>query len=116
VPCAKEVAFVFVFLILRSVRTIVFARTRAWCEIVFKEIGFILDERMESDVAAMVKAKICSYRGGYQAAVRRKLENGLFCDSYLGVVATSALEVGIDIGSMGALLFTKFETLSWQLT
>jgi hypothetical protein len=26
------------------------------------------------------------------------------------------LEVGIDIGSMGALLFTKFETLSWQLT
>jgi DEAD/DEAH box helicase domain-containing protein len=42
-----------------------------------------------------------SYRGGYTAQDRRKIEQAMFNGELLGIVATSALELGVDIGSLG---------------
>jgi DEAD/DEAH box helicase domain-containing protein len=42
-----------------------------------------------------------AYRGGYTAQDRRRIEKEMFEGRLLGIVATSALELGVDIGSLG---------------
>ncbi|CAN0475014.1 unnamed protein product, partial [Phaeothamnion confervicola] len=45
-----------------------------------------------------------SYRGGYTREDRREIERELFANRLLGVTATSALELGVDIGSLDVTL------------
>jgi len=59
-----------------------------------------------------------SYRGGYSVAERRDIERKLMRGDLLGVVATNALELGIDIGELGKFkisiilfIFAFFETI-----
>eukprot|EP01134_Creolimax_fragrantissima_P001200 CFRG1200T1 len=47
---------------------------------------------------------ITTYRGGYTALDRRKIEKDLFSGSLLSVVATNALELGIDVGALDCVL------------
>jgi DEAD/DEAH box helicase domain-containing protein len=49
-----------------------------------------------------------SYRSGYSPQDRRKIETDMFKGSLLGIVATSALELGIDIGSLDAVIMVGF--------
>src|SRR5947209_5397468 len=48
------------------------------------------------------------YRGGYLAAERREIETELFEGRLAGVVATSALELGIDVGTLDACILDGF--------
>ena len=48
------------------------------------------------------------YRGGYLPAERREIENELFGGGLRGVVATSALELGIDVGGLDACVLDGF--------
>jgi len=48
-------------------------------------------------------AKVMSYRGGYIAQERRKIEHAMFSGDLLGIIATTALELGVDIGTLGTL-------------
>jgi DEAD/DEAH box helicase domain-containing protein len=54
--------------------------------------------------------KVMSYRGGYVAQDRRKIEHSMFDGDLLGIVATTALELGVDIGSLGILPSQKVLT------
>jgi DEAD/DEAH box helicase domain-containing protein len=49
-----------------------------------------------------------SYRGGYTPQDRRQIEKEMFEGKLVGIVATTALELGIDIGSLDAVLTVGF--------
>jgi DEAD/DEAH box helicase domain-containing protein len=54
------------------------------------------------------RTQIRAYRGGYLPRQRREIERGLRDGTVRAVVATNALELGIDIGSMGAAVLAGY--------
>lgn len=80
-------------------RTLAFCRSRAGTEVVAAEVV-----RRHPDLAGRVRP----YRGGYLAAERREIESQLFSGQLGGVVATSALELGIDVGGLDACVLNGF--------
>ncbi|KAJ2959119.1 hypothetical protein NQZ79_g5404 [Umbelopsis isabellina] len=48
--------------------------------------------------------RVMSYRGGYTPQDRRRIERQMFSGELLGVIATNALELGVDIGSLDAVM------------
>lgn len=100
----KEAAKLFCHLILRGVRVIAFARVRQSCENLVKAIKKELVELGRPDESH----RVMSYRGGYTPQDRRHVETEMFKGSLLGIVATTALELGIDIGSLDAVLTVGF--------
>jgi len=81
-------------------RTIAFTRSRRGAEIVAAQAR----SRLPRDLAAAVRP----YRGGYLAEERRELERELAEGRLLGVAATSALELGVDIGGLDACILDGF--------
>ncbi len=61
--------------------------------------------------------KIHGYRGGYLPNERREIERGLRAGKIRGVVSTSALELGIDIGSLDTVVMAGYPgtiAATWQ--
>ena len=80
-------------------RTLAFCRSRAGSEVIAAEVV-----RRHPDLAGKVR----SYRGGYLAAERREIEAQLFSGQLGGVIATNALELGIDVGGLDACVLNGF--------
>ncbi len=99
-----ECSRLFSQLILRGVRVIAFCRVREQCE---KLVGAIKQE-LETLGRGEVAARVMGYRGGYTAQDRRRIETDMFEGKLLGIVATSALELGVDIGTLDAVLTWGF--------
>lgn len=78
-------------------QTLIFTRTRRAVEILFKE----LQTRFPG-------VNIQPYRSGYLPAERRKIEEQLRSGETRVVVATNALELGIDIGGINAVLLLGY--------
>ena len=95
-----ETASVAAELISSGHRTIVFCRSRKGTELVAGDIG----RRLPAAESDSVRA----YRAGYLAAERRQIEHELFDGTLRGVVATSALELGVDIGGLDACVLNGF--------
>jgi len=57
-----------------------------------------------SDMAS----RVMSYRSGYSPEDRRRIEQEMFTGHLLGIIATTALELGIDIGSLDAVITVGF--------
>lgn len=91
---------VFVDLIRRGEHTIAFTRSRKGVELVYRWAR----ERLGPDLAA----RIAPYRAGYLAEERRAVEQALFSGDLLGVTATNALELGIDVGGLDAAVLATF--------
>lgn len=100
----SEAAKLFCQLTLRGVRVITFCRIRKQCEIMLNCVKneFEMLERPE------VMNRVMSYRGGYTPQDRRKIEKEMFEGKLVGIVATNALELGIDIGSLDAVITVGF--------
>src|SRR5256714_3717958 len=77
-------------LVSRGLRTICFAKSRKAAELIHRFTA----ERVDSETAA----RLAPYRAGYTPAQRREIERRLVEGDLLGVSATDALELGIDIG------------------
>ncbi|KAG5983845.1 hypothetical protein E4U55_006995 [Claviceps digitariae] len=99
-----ECARLFCALMLRGVRIIAFCRVRAQCEVLVNAIKQELDSLGRSECIGLVMG----YRGGYTAADRRRIETEMFEGKLLGIVATTALELGIDIGTLDCVMSWGF--------
>ena len=105
---ARDLAGLFLS---RGVQTIVFARSRLTTEIL---LTYLRDRAAE---ARLPVESIQGYRGGYLPSRRREIERGLRAGDVRGVVATNALELGIDIGQLEACVMTGYPgtiASAWQ--
>jgi DEAD/DEAH box helicase domain-containing protein len=99
-----ETSCLFSALVRRRLRTLAFCRTRKLVELV---LGYSL-RNLEVSGTEQLKNSVVSYRGGYTKEERRVIESDLFSGRVLGVTATCALELGIDVGSLDATLHMGF--------
>jgi DEAD/DEAH box helicase domain-containing protein len=99
-----ECAKLFCALILRGVRVIAFCRVREQCE---KLVGAVKQE-LENLGREEVIARVMGYRGGYTAQDRRRIESEMFEGKLMGIIATTALELGVDIGTLDCVLTWGF--------
>ena len=81
-------------------RAIAFTRSRKSAELV----AAYARRRLPSALASSVRP----YRAGYLASERREIEEQLFAGRLRGVAATSALELGIDVGTLDACILDGF--------
>src|SRR5579871_858361 len=80
----------------RKLQTIVFANSRLHTEVVLTYL------QQANPPKAGSPEPVRGYRGGYPPGERREIERGLRDGRILGIVATNALELGIDVGSLDA--------------
>ncbi len=90
-------------LLARDVQTIVFARARRTVELILR---YLSPSPVGDGGGSGVGVR--GYRGGYLPTLRREIERGLRDGTVRAVVATNALELGIDIGGMGAAILVGY--------
>jgi DEAD/DEAH box helicase domain-containing protein len=95
-----ESASVMAELIRLGHRTLAFSRSRTGTELLAGDVR----SRLDDDLGGRVR----SYRGGYLADERRDIEAALFTGELRGVVATTALELGVDIGGLDACVLDGY--------
>ncbi len=95
-----EAAELMADLVRSGARTICFMKSRKAVEIIHRSVA----DRLDGDLAE----RVAPYRAGYTPQQRRELERRLAAGELLGVVATDALELGIDIGSLDAAICVTF--------
>lgn len=100
VSAHKVTASLVADLVAAEHRTIAFCRSRRGTEVVAADA----QRRLGPTFAGAVRP----YRGGYLAGERREIEAELFSGRLRGVVATSALELGVDVGGLDACVLDGF--------
>ena len=94
-----EAAEILAELVLDGVQAVAFARSRAGAEVLATNAR----RRVEHDDPARA-AGVSAYRGGYLPQDRREIERGLRDGSVRGLAATNALELGIDVSGLDAVV------------
>jgi DEAD/DEAH box helicase domain-containing protein len=92
-------------------QTIVFGRSRVAVEILLTGLRESLREHYGP------RSRVRGYRGGYLPTERRAIEHGLRDGEILGVVATNALELGVDIGRLDVAILAGYPgsvAATWQ--
>ncbi len=100
----SEAADLLADLVAQGVRTICFLRSRRGIELIQRFARDNLAARGKSGLAE----RIAPYRAGYTPQQRRDIERRLAEGELLAVVATDALELGIDIGELDAAICVTF--------
>ena len=92
-------------------QTVIFGRSRTAVEIMLST----LREALRQDLGP--RSRVRGYRGGYLPTERRSIEKGLREGEILGVVATNALELGVDIGRLDVSILAGYPgsvAATWQ--
>ena len=92
----------------RGLRTIAFTKARRVTELLHAWVA-----AAEPDLAP----RISSYRAGFLPEERREIERRLFSGELLGVISTSALEMGIDVGGLDVCILVGYpgsQIATWQ--
>jgi DEAD/DEAH box helicase domain-containing protein len=98
----------FVECVKAGIRTIVFTKSRKITELVYT---WTIDRIPD------LAEKISPYRAGFLPKERREIERRLFTGELLGVVSTSALELGVDIGGLDCCILCGYPgsvSSTWQ--
>ena len=108
----SEATSLFTELVSRNIRCLTFARSRRLTELIYT-----YSRQRLADANPVLAKRIRAYRAGYLPPERRQIEQELFAGELLGVVATTALELGIDIGDLEATVLTGYPgsiASTWQ--
>jgi DEAD/DEAH box helicase domain-containing protein len=100
----SEAAELLSDLVISGARTICFLRSRRGIELIQRFTRMRLEDLGELGLAN----RIAPYRAGYTPQQRREIEARLAAGDLLAVVATDALELGIDIGELDAAICVTF--------
>jgi DEAD/DEAH box helicase domain-containing protein len=110
----KQAVMLATDLVKARVPTIVFGQSRNNVEVMLR----YLRDKVANDPGLGIDAsKIMGYRGGYLPEQRREIERKLREGEILCVVATNALELGIDIGALDAVVCAGYPgsvAATWQ--
>lgn len=98
-----EAAELLTDLAVTGTRTLVFVRSRRGAEHVAQRAQQRLDE-----VDPELRDRVATYRGGYLPEERRALEDRLRSGDLLGLATTNALELGIDVAGLDAVVTVGF--------
>ncbi|AER54779.1 Distinct helicase family with a unique C-terminal domain including a metal-binding cysteine cluster [Pseudoxanthomonas spadix BD-a59] len=94
-----------------GLKTLVFAQNRLMVEVLTKYLKDIFDHDPRKP------ARIRAYRGGYLPTERRQAERAMREGRIDGIVSTSALELGVDIGSLDVVILNGYPgsvAATWQ--
>jgi DEAD/DEAH box helicase domain-containing protein len=98
----------FIRFVKAGLKTIVFTKARRITELLYSWL-----RRQEPALAA----RVASYRAGFLSEERRRIEGELFAGNLDGVISTSALEMGIDVGGLDACILVGYPgsmMATWQ--
>ncbi|MET7801113.1 DEAD/DEAH box helicase [Streptomyces decoyicus] len=98
-----ETADLLTDLAVQGVRTVAFVRSRRGAEL----IALIAQERL-AEVDRSLPGRVAAYRGGYLPEERRALERALHNGDLLGLAATTALELGVDVSGLDAVVIAGY--------
>ncbi|WP_327435922.1 DEAD/DEAH box helicase [Streptomyces sp. NBC_01201] len=98
-----ETADLLTDLTVQGVRSVAFVRSRRGAEL----ISVIAKERL-AEVDRSLPGRVAAYRGGYLPEERRALERALHSGELLGLAATTALELGIDVSGLDAVVIAGY--------
>jgi len=102
-PASTESARMLADLVIEGARSLAFVRSRRGAETT--ALGA---RRIVVDVDRALVDRISAYRGGYLPEERRELEAALMSGELLGVATTNALELGVDIAGLDAVIVAGF--------
>jgi DEAD/DEAH box helicase domain-containing protein len=108
----SEAARVMADLIAEGARTLTFVRSRRGAE-----LTALATRARLADIAPELAEKVASYRAGYLPEDRNELERALLDGRLRGLATTNALELGIDIAGLDAVVLAGFPgtvTSFWQ--
>jgi DEAD/DEAH box helicase domain-containing protein len=98
-PATAEAASLLADLVAGGARTVAFVRSRRAAE----SVSLGARRALEESVPELVE-RVAAYRAGYLAEDRRDLERALHNGDLLGLASTNALELGVDISGLDAVL------------
>ena len=98
-----ETENIFMYMILKNIQTLCFTVSRKTTELIA-----MWAKKDMTQIKGQLAHRIAAYRAGYQATERREIEEGLKSGKYLGVTCTNALELGINIGSLDAVIISGY--------
>ncbi|MCE3555709.1 DEAD/DEAH box helicase [Pseudonocardia sp. RS11V-5] len=102
-PASTESSRMLADLVVEGARSLAFVRSRRGAEVT--ALGA---QRLVADVDPDLVPRISAYRGGYLPEERRALESALLRGELLGVATTNALELGVDIAGLDAVVVAGF--------
>ena len=98
-----ETESIFIYMMLKGIQTLCFTVSRKTTELIA-----MWAKKDMTKIKGKLAHRIAAYRAGYQAQERREIEEGLKSGKYLGVTCTNALELGINIGSLDAVIISGY--------
>ncbi len=101
----QETMFLLTESVKSSIQTLCFTISRQMAELIARWTREALSEDLASEFLA---DRISPYRAGYLPEERRDIEQRLKNKELLGVTSTTALEVGIDVGSLDAVIISGY--------
>lgn len=102
-PAGTEAARIMSELVREGARTLTFVRSRRGAE-----LTALATKRHLAEVDPVLAERVSPYRAGYLAEDRRELEAALADGTLLGVATTNALELGVDIAGLDAVVVAGF--------